>query len=387
MPFDAVDPARAEMIDLFAGPGGLDVAASWLGVPAVGIELDSNACATRRKAGLTTRQTDVRKLHPCHFPKARVLTAGPPCQTFSVAGSGAGRRALDQVLAFVKRMGAGDDVRADLAQLEDERTGLVLEPLRWALEAIEWTRPFEVIVLEQVPTVLPVWMEVGEALSARGYKVECQILRTEEFGVPQTRRRAVLIAHLHRAPKRLEPTHRKFQKGLRRSDGKQNLLEWRSIGDALGREDEFIVVSNYGTGGVPEARGERRHDEPAFTVTGKVSRNKFSVDGSHLGNLTTEDAGLLQTFPRDYPWSGRDIAQQIGNAIPPRLAAHVLCEAIFGRKPEAQALDAAVAGTWMLAKQGSYRLLPDHDDLELPEFRADEDAATLFDIDSATISK
>jgi site-specific DNA-cytosine methylase len=40
--------------------------------------------------------------------------------------------------------------------------------------------------------------------------------------------------------------------------------------------------------------------------------------------FTHAEAGQLQTFPADYPWSGADIAQQIGNAVPPRLAAAVL---------------------------------------------------------------
>src|SRR5207249_4131780 len=100
------------MVDLFAGPGGLDVAAQWLGVVAHGVEWDPNACATREAAGLHTVKGDVRDYgpHDLRFRHATVLAGGPPCQTYTVAGAGAGRRALDQVLEFVKRMAAGDDV-------------------------------------------------------------------------------------------------------------------------------------------------------------------------------------------------------------------------------------------------------------------------------------
>lgn len=78
---------------------------------------------------------------------------------------------------------------------------------------------------------------------------------------------------------------------------------------------------------------------PAATVTGKVRRNKvFELKGidkngePELGpeqeRFSLREAGLLQTFPADYPWRGTDVAQQIGNAIPPLLAVHILCTAL-----------------------------------------------------------
>jgi DNA (cytosine-5)-methyltransferase 1 len=337
--------ADTQLVDLFAGPGGLDVAARWLGVTAEGIEWDPNACATRRAAGLRTTEADVRRYGPADFPNATVLAGGPPCQTYTVAGSGAGRRALDQVLAFVKRMAAGDDVTRSLAKLDDERTGLVLEPLRWALEAVHREQPFEAIVLEQVPAVLPVWQAVSEALEGVGYKTSCGILHTEEFGVPQTRRRAILIARLDHVPVLPAPTHRPYRKKISRSEGDPNLQPWATMGDALDRRGPFEVISNYGTGGDPKARGRRTSNEPAATVTGKVSRNRLLTSDDDNNRFTLPEAGRLQTFPLNYPWAGRDIAQQIGNAIPPRLAAHVLA-AVLDQELDEDALDAAVKGSW-----------------------------------------
>lgn len=249
MPRPGDHVSTAKIVDLFAGPGGLDVAADRLGVPVVGIEWDKDACRTRRAAGLPTIEGDVRNFRPsvqqrpavedelrtelAHVRTANVLAGGPPCQTYTVAGTGAGRRALDHVLKLVKRMSDRDEtVRLDILG-EDERTGLVLEPLRWALEAIDEKRPYDAIVLEQVPAALKVWEAMKEALEGeKCYEVVTGILRTEQYGVPQTRRRAVLIArrkelaafeprprHFDDISELVRPTHRPYRKGTHREEG------------------------------------------------------------------------------------------------------------------------------------------------------------------------
>ena len=126
------------------------------------------------------------------------------------------------------------------------------------------------------------------------------------------------------------------------------------MAEALPGRSPFAVVSNYGTGGDPKLRGRRRFDEPAATVTGKISRNRL-VDPSdasmELERFSVAEAGMLQTFPSDYPWSGRDISQQIGNAIPPRLAAHVLASAL-GLELDPDQMDEVVRGKWTHTRLG-----------------------------------
>ncbi|MET8014549.1 DNA cytosine methyltransferase [Streptomyces sp. NPDC005271] len=385
------------ILDLFAGPGGLDVAAHFLGFKSIGIEWDRNACETRYAAGLPTIHADVSVMRETRFdqiPKSvDVLAGGPPCQSFSVAGNGAGRRALDTVKEFIHRLVDGEDearIDEDLHSLGDSRTALVLEPLRWLIKAIETEGrdPYKVIVLEQVPAVLPLWevyaklLRGGEGrLAGIKYEAECWELKTEQFGVPQTRTRAVLVARLpgEGAIEPLEATHLPFDlhRGKRTavqtdmfptdftiSGAKQR---WISMAEALdaasklkdspvdvsrlrtGGEMRFFIVSNYGSGGDPKNRGRRKSSEPAFTVTGKISRNKVykslaDYETDRFDRFTIPEAGVLQTFPHNYPWSGNDQAQQVGNAVPPRLGMHVLGRALRGDTPSDEEL--AASSTW-----------------------------------------
>ncbi|MGB6246808.1 DNA cytosine methyltransferase [Gordonia sp. (in: high G+C Gram-positive bacteria)] len=354
----SLPPVDSPMIvDLFAGPGGLDVAAHWLGVPAIGIELDESAVDTREAAGLSSIVADVTCWRPGDFtPAINVLTGGPPCQTYTVAGNGHGRRALTHVIELVEMLGDGkiDEVLEEVATQSDPRTGLVLHPLIWALRALDAGHPYEAIMLEQVPAVKPVWEAMKVVLESRGYGVDVDVLRTEEYGVPQTRRRAVLAARWHMPSAVVclpAPTHQRYvgtaldvEPTLDFSGG---LAKWVSMAEALGWDEPFTVVSNYGSGGDPKNRCRRRHDRPAFTVTGKVSRNRVVLDGTRAERrFGPSEAGLLQTFPRDYPWSGRDVAQQIGNAIPPRLGTHVLAWLLGIEVELDEAFFAARADEW-----------------------------------------
>ncbi|WP_037809051.1 DNA cytosine methyltransferase [Streptomyces sp. NRRL S-1448] len=385
------------ILDLFAGPGGLDVAAHFLGFKSIGIEWDRNACETRYAAGLPTIHADVSVMRESRFdeiPKSvDVLAGGPPCQSFSVAGKGAGRKALDTVEEFIHRLVDGENearIDKDLHALGDSRTALVLEPLRWLLKAIETEGrdPYKVIVLEQVPAVLPLWevyaklLRSGEGrLNGVKYEADFWELKTERFGVPQTRTRAVLVARLPGlgAIKPLETTHLPFElhRGRRNASQAEMLPDsspssgtkprWISMAQALEEaskpkestlnvarlrtdgELKFFVVSNYGSGGDSKNRGRRLSSEPAFTVTGKISRNKVyrsiaEYDAGKHDRFSIEESGVLQTFPHNFPWSGNDRAQQVGNAVPPRLGMHVLSMALRGKAPADEELTAAA--TW-----------------------------------------
>ncbi|MFJ8003497.1 DNA cytosine methyltransferase [Streptomyces fagopyri] len=381
------------VLDLFAGPGGLDVAGHSLDIPSLGIEWDRSACLTRYAAGLDTLHADVSAVRRDAFeslpPEINVLAGGPPCQTYSVAGHGAGRQALDRVRKYIDRLMPGDSdkkIDEELKDLPDPRTALVLEPLRYAIQATRSpnreNRPYDVIVLEQVPAVAPLWEHYAKVLAETGlpdgtkYRVVVDVLDTETYGVPQTRSRAVLIARREGLgePSLPSPTHRSYdakewnrtngtsapdqvhqptldEGGASGSDSNDGKLPWRSMRDALsnpvgshtGRVTPFLVRSNYGSSGHPGRRGVRTDQQPATTVTGRISRfvvfehlnEKVVYEGTRF---SMNEAGMLQSFPPDYPWSGTAQAQQVGNAVPPLFGAHLLSSALGLPKPDPEAL-------------------------------------------------
>lgn len=332
-----------EAVDLFGGPGGWDIAAEKLGLRVTGIEKSHPACETRRAAGLGTVEGDVRDFGPADFPSARHLIGSPPCQPFAMNGLGKGRRALDAVLTFADRLAARQDIRRDLATLDDERTGLVLEPLRWVLEALDAGRPYETVMLEQVAPVLPVWEAVARILEAEGYGVATGRLSSECYGVPQTRVRAILAARFGGGAALPDPTHRKYRKGVPQAEGDPELRPWRSMAEGCGwgmthRPALTITVGTAAGGADPSCVGG---SGARATLYGERDAGRWVADTrltpadelpAYRGGrrdtirVRVEDAAALQSFPADHPFQGSRTQQyqQIGDAFPPLVADAVI---------------------------------------------------------------
>lgn len=333
-------------VDLFAGPGGWDVAAQRLGIETVGVEFDDAAVATRRAYGLNTLHADVNTLDPRYFGACDGLIASPPCQTFSAAGNGAGRKALDKVLEAVRRVGDGITDPAlvwDGIDVDDVRTRLVVEPLRWvAIMRPQW------LAFEQVATVLPVWQSMAYVLREWGYTIDVGNVQAEQYGVPQTRRRAILVASRVDRAELPVPTHSKYHaRDPKRLD--PGVLPWVSMAEALGwdtlggleaRADEREAFTELGQQRTYRAEVAERKawafERPATTLAGRplvadpgtnANRYNGSTKSRNDGvKVTLEEAAVLQSFPADYPWQGTKSKQweQVGNAIPPLLAEAIL---------------------------------------------------------------
>lgn len=237
-PKDAV-----RVVDLFAGPGGWDVGARALGIDPLGLEIDKWARATRSVAGLRTVFADVAEADP--YGAEDGLIASPPCPAFSAAGKQAGNRDLPILYVVAGDLRKGRDRRDEyLADCTDPSALLVVEPVRWWHEL----RP-EWIALEQVPPVLDLWEAYAEWLRADGYSVWTGLLNAADYGVPQVRRRAFLMASRARQVHPPQATH--AQGGALTFEGE--LQPWVTMAEALGwgitDEPAGAVVSVSPTGG------------------------------------------------------------------------------------------------------------------------------------------
>lgn len=289
-------PRKAVALDLFAG-SGWGVACQWLGIEEHGVELMPEARATREANGMDTIYHDVWDglSGVAEVPAYNLLIASPPCQTFSLAGKGSGRAALDDVLSLIAE-GAytlpGDGLR-QLAKSRglDDRTALVLSPLAQAYR----DRP-ELIAFEQVPTVLPVWEACAEVLRLLGYSVATGNVYAEQYGVPQTRKRAILLARRDgREAKLPTPTHsRYYSRTPEKLD--EGVLPWVSMAEALGWTGSD--ATRFTQNNKLAHQAHRPLNTPAPTVTaGHDSGNRGFIDGEDFRVATPDEVATLQTYP------------------------------------------------------------------------------------------
>ncbi|MFE5368123.1 DNA cytosine methyltransferase [Streptomyces mirabilis] len=310
--------------DGFAGPGGWSEGLRLLGLRDIGLELDTAACKTRTAAGHLTIQCDVAQ-YPTEPFKGRATGQiwSPPCQAWTRTGDRHGIADQPLVHQAVNDLANGRDTRAELlAGCQDKRSLLAAEPMRWLYDL----RP-EWVAMEEVPDVLPLWRQFAQHLQPWGYSTWTGVLDAADYGVPQNRQRAILIASRTRKVTGPSATHAKAPEWDLFGECQQ---QWISVGQTLGWSGPRVVISNYGDPTTATGRGERTGDAPSWTITSKLSRIKIldPRDGS-IGRLSTQQAGVIQTFPADYPWRGTKTEQdqQVGNAVPPLLAAHIVSAA------------------------------------------------------------
>jgi len=405
--------------DLFAGAGGWDLAAAQLEIHARGIENMDAARATRDAAGLETIHDDVWTFQP--DGRATLKISSPPCQTFSAAGKGDGRKALEDVLRGIRDGYAENIDHLHFLGLEvgDERTALVLTPLHFAL-----TGEYEHLAWEQVPAVLPVWEACAHVLRGRGWHVWTGLVHAEQYDVPQARKRAALIASRHHPVHAPTPTRSRFY-SHQPAKLDAGVPRWISMAEGIGwglvQRPSYTVTGGGGeksssgvewgsaavrnamqtaadsgdptlwapralqthqrpNKGRPEYQ-ERPVEHPAPTIasgsrmwTWVVDRDQVKeVAAERLNNqsgtefdlgwpadrpapvvasreivtmpgananrfngstksrndglrITVEEAGMLQSFPADFPWQGNKGQQflQAGNAVPVNLARALL---------------------------------------------------------------
>lgn len=345
------------IVDLFAGPRGWTEGLRLLGLTDVGLELDANAARTSQAAGHLTVQCDVTQYPTAPFVgRIKGKISSPVCTPFSRAGQRDGIGDLPTVFQAVQDLAHGRDTRAQLkAACKDGKSILAAEPMRWLYDL----RP-EWVCMEQVPDVLPLWKQYAGFLRGWDYSTWCGILNAADYGLPQTRKRAILIASRLRDVAPPEPTHGEYAETDLFGAARQ---PWVSMADALGLEPG-LEVNTRGSRQTPGGNNFpcdepswaltekcrswwvlrhskrsnatiRRLDQPAATLVAGHARHDYEwvkVDGKddlEKRPLLIPEAAVLQGFRPDYPLHGSQSKQflQIANAVPPLLAAHVASSA------------------------------------------------------------
>lgn len=306
------------ILDLFAGPGGWDQGARDAGYtgPLIGIECDESACATATAAGHPRLRADVAAIDPDEHRGVDGLIASPPCQAWSMAGDRKGE--LDRESVFSRITAHARSRKPDTVAWHDERSALTAQPMRYAAAL----RP-RWIALEQVPPVLPLWEHMAALLRELGYRAWTGVLSAERYGVPQTRRRAILIARRDGLPVGPpEPTHQPYRSGHAPAGPDlfgEPLPPPVSMADALGwgmpeRPAWTVTAGGTGTGGAEVfgnatcrqqlrdvvyrsnyngdsdngIRTTRQPDEPCTTITGKIGH--WVMRNGNQDNATTRQA-------------------------------------------------------------------------------------------------
>lgn len=335
---------RYTCIDSFSGAGGLGLGLDRAGFDILlSFDIDSKCIDTIRanpayfhhpaEVADITNMLNGKLLKMCNLKRGELflLAGGPPCQGFSI-----------------QRRGEDVDARNELVpkygQLIDE-----LYPAYFVMENVSG------IAGKRGKTILQNLIENAEAI---GYNVHITLLDAQEYGVPQRRKRYIIVgerndigvSYTYPAPNGKTVTVRDTISDLPvpPADGSDypgislhrrdrlsplNLKRINAIKEGEGRDDlppELLAECHKVDSSVIGYRnvyGRMAWDEVAPTITARFdsfTRGKFGHPDQPR-TISLREGALLQTFPLDFVFTGTkvDVARQIGNAVPPVLAEQI----------------------------------------------------------------
>jgi DNA (cytosine-5)-methyltransferase 1 len=316
------------LIDLFAGAGGFTLGMHRAGrfecVLAVEIDRDCAETFGFNFPQVSLRQGDVRDVDFSSLT-ADVVIGGPPCQGFSTLNR---------------------------SRVGDPRNLLSLEMLRCAEEVSA-----SVVVVENVPQFLDAREGelLIEGLRSRGFRVRSGVVNSADYGVPQKRIRALVLASRDSVVPWPQETHSDDrQRGLpghrtvadafallptepngerwHRAYGAANpayLERYRSVREGGSRKHlppDLILECWKDAKGYSDVLGRLRWHKPATTVRTeffKPEKGRF-LHPTADRPITPREAARLQSFPDSFVIPEHhtltSVGRQIGNAIPVRLA-------------------------------------------------------------------
>jgi len=331
---------RYTCIDSFSGAGGLSLGLKNAGFDTIlSFDIDDKCIKTIRQnqkyfchSSLVSDISDMlngKMLQLCNLKKGELflLAGGPPCQGFSI-----------------QRRGEDTDDRNDLVlkygQLVQE-----VYPCFFVMENVSG------ITGKRGKKILT---HLVENMRNIGYTVHMKMLDAQEYGVPQRRKRIILIGERNDMGSDYEfpaasPERRTVRDTigflpeppeggkdhpdilLHRRDklSSLNILRLKALKQGEGRDSlppELLAECHKIDSSVIGYRnvyGRMVWDEVAPTITARFdsfTRGKFGHP-EQLRSISLREGAMLQTFPQDFMFVGTkvEVARQIGNAVPPIL--------------------------------------------------------------------
>lgn len=319
-------------IDLFSGVGGLTEGMHQAGFDTkVAFEIDEIASKAYKlnHSKTTVIKRDLRKVTIAETRRLlknktiHLLAGCPPCQGFS----------------SIRRLNRETPV-------EDDRNELIKEYVRF----VKALRPYT-FMMENVPGLVKyeLFDQAITSLSEIGYSVDYKIVNVKDYGVPQSRRRLVLVGSrlgkikVASSPNEKltvrevigdlplpglsqDPLHKIFPK---HSDKvlKRIKLTPKNGGSRKDLPKKYTLACHKAKNvGFNDVYGRLRWDDYSTTITGgclNPSKGRF-LHPEQDRCISAREAALLQSFPPEYIFPldvpRGNLALMIGNALPPKFS-------------------------------------------------------------------
>jgi DNA (cytosine-5)-methyltransferase 1 len=341
-------------VSLFSGGMGLDIGLEQAGFkPLICVENNKAAVKTIRKnkpnlpvfdQSVEDFNLEVLKQNNINPEDVDLVAGGPPCQAFSVFG---------------KRLGL-DDIRGQMT-FEFLRIVSEIKPKAFLMENVRGLLSMALVPKKKAgEDIDPSFLEKGSLLktlikdfNSVGYSVKVFVVNSVNYGAPQVRERVLVIGN--RIGNKIDFPEPEFSNRL-----KDNLPEFKTLGDAIGPDSEFVdkypEVLNFSPrklkylSMVPEGgnwrslpidmqkesmgkswylKGGRSaywrklsFDFPSPTVVTMPNHAGTSMcHPSELRAISVGEAAAIQEFPNSWDFEGTtsEKFKQIGNAVPVRL--------------------------------------------------------------------
>lgn len=324
-----------KIISLFSGCGGLDLGFKQAGFDIVyANDNDKYVWDTFEKnAAFTIDKRSLFDIPSTDIPKADGIIGGPPCQSWSLAGSMKG--------------------------INDKRGQLFYEYIR----IIRDKQP-KFFVAENVPGIISKthkgeFEKILKEMDALGYSVSYNLYDARDYGVPQERKRVIVVGYKRELGISFTPPEQTHSRSVHRTLDGKSLQKWPTLKEAISDLPEAVpalgknkpnprakfpnheyMVGSFST--IYMSRNRRKTwEEQSFTIQAggrhaplypgscpmeKVGTDQWIFSGNEYRRLTVREAARIQTFPDDFIFYYSNVAQgykMVGNAVPVKLAFNI----------------------------------------------------------------